>query len=41
MKLATLKRSATRVVHTLKLRRISRYRWPLVITASLVMTAVF
>lgn len=30
-----------RVVQTLKLRRISRYRWPLVITATLVMTAVF
>jgi len=28
-------------VQTLKLRRISRYRWPLVITATLVMTAVF
>ncbi|MGZ3572856.1 MAG: PHP domain-containing protein [Gemmatimonadaceae bacterium] len=28
-------------MHTLRLRRISRYRWPLVITASLVMTAVF
>ncbi|HEX9083459.1 MAG TPA: hypothetical protein VF836_01875, partial [Gemmatimonadaceae bacterium] len=33
--------SATRFVQTLKLRRISRYRWPLVITATLVMTAVF
>lgn len=30
-----------RVVKTLKLRRISRYRWPLVITATIVMTAVF
>ena len=30
-----------RVVQTLKLRRISRYRWPLVITATLVITAVF
>ncbi len=28
-------------MQTLKLRRISRYRWPLVITATLVMTAVF
>jgi len=28
-------------VQTLKLRRISRYRWPLVITATLAMTAVF
>lgn len=28
-------------MHTLKIRRISRYRWPLVITAVLVMTAVF
>lgn len=33
--------SATRVVTTLKLRWISRYRWPLAITATLVMTAVF
>jgi len=32
---------ATRVVQTLKLRRISRYRWPLAITATLVITAVF
>ena len=28
-------------MQTLRLRRISRYRWPLVITAALVMTAVF
>ncbi|HEX9248880.1 MAG TPA: hypothetical protein VF856_05240, partial [Gemmatimonadaceae bacterium] len=28
-------------MQTLKLRRISRYRWPLVITSTLVMTAVF
>lgn len=28
-------------MHTLKLRRISRYRWPLVMTATLATTAVF
>ncbi len=37
----SLRTPATRVVHRLKLRRISRYRWPLVITATLVLTAVF
>ena len=30
-----------RRVQTLKLRRIARYQWPLVITATIVMTAVF
>src|SRR6185436_15559539 len=33
--------NATRYVHAVRIRRIWRYRWPLVITASLVMTAVF
>ncbi len=37
----SLRTSHPSVVHRLKLRRISRYRWPLVLTTTLAITAVF